>query len=261
MRVLFFGDVVGKNGRNIVLSHLDEFVKKYRADVVIINGENVTHGKGLIENHYRLFIEHGVDVITLGNHYNSKNEIAEYIDGADQLVRPLNLKKQFGGVGSIVIDVNNISLRVTNLLGQVYMGEEVDSPFDCLENLLNTEEHADIHIVDFHAEATGEKYALGYAFDGKVSAVVGTHTHVQTRDNRIFPNGTGYISDIGMCGPYNGILGTKKDSVIARTWHHQKARFEIDDDDDSVISAVIMEFNDKLGTCESINTIYQIYKN
>lgn len=259
MRILFLGDIVGKNGRRIVEEHLGELVKKYRADLVIANGENATHGKGLIENHYHELLKCGIDVITLGNHYNGKDEIKEYIEGADQLVRPYNIKNDLGGEGSIVIDVNNVSVRITNLLGAVYMNEEVESPFDSLQNILQ-EEKADIHIVDFHAEATGEKQALAYAFDGKVSAVLGTHTHVQTRDNRILENGTGFISDVGMCGPYNGILGTKKDSVIARTWHHEKARFEIDDDDDSIISAVIMEFNNELGTCESINTIYQVYE-
>ena len=254
MRILFFGDIVGKNGRNAVKRNIDDLRTKYRVDLVIANGENATHGKGLIENHYNELIDCGIDIITLGNHYLSKTDIKDYIESAEYLVRPLNIKTNIGGTGSVIFDYDDITIRVTNLLGQVYLEEEVDNPFESLQNLLETSEKADIHIVDFHAEATGEKQALGWAFDGKVSAILGTHTHVQTRDNRVLTNGTGYISDVGMCGPYNGVLGVKKEAVIARSWHQEKARFETDDKDDSIINAVIMEINSS-GTCESIQTI------
>ena len=236
MRILFFGDIVGKNGRNAIKRNLGLLKSKFRADLVIANGENATHGKGLIENHYNELIEAGIDIITLGNHYLSKSEITEYIQHANRLVRPLNIKSDIGGYGSVVIDIDDISIRVTNVLGQVFLHEEVENPFD------------------FHAEATGEKQALAWAFDGKVSAVLGTHTHVQTNDNRILENGTGYISDVGMCGPYNGVLGVKKEAVIARSWHGEKVRFETDDFDESIINAVIMDINND-GKCQSIQTI------
>ena len=231
MRILFFGDIVGKNGRNAIKRNLGLLKSKFRADLVIANGENATHGKGLIENHYNELIEAGIDIITLGNHYLSKSESTEYIQHANRLVRPLNIKSDIGGYGSVVIDIDDISIRVTNVLGQVFLHEEVENPFDSLDQLINNSERANIHIVDFHAEATGEKQALAWAFDGKVSAVLGTHTHVQTNDNRILENGTGYISDVGMCGPYNGVLGVKKEAVIARSWHGEKVRFETDDFD------------------------------
>lgn len=254
MRILFFGDIVGKNGRNAIKRNLGLLKSKFRADLVIANGENATHGKGLIENHYNELIEAGIDIITLGNHYLSKSEITEYIQHANRLVRPLNIKSDIGGYGSVVIDIDDISIRVTNVLGQVFLHEEVENPFDSLDQLINNSERANIHIVDFHAEATGEKQALAWAFDGKVSAVLGTHTHVQTNDNRILENGTGYISDVGMCGPYNGVLGVKKEAVIARSWHGEKARFETDDFDESIINAVIMDINND-GKCQSIQTI------
>ena len=198
MRILFFGDIVGKNGRNAIKRNLGLLKSKFRADLVIANGENATHGKGLIENHYNELIEAGIDIITLGNHYLSKSEITEYIQHANRLARPLNIKSDIGGYGSVVIDIDDISIRVTNVLGQVFLHEEVENPFDSLDQLINNSERANIHIVDFHAEATGEKQALAWAFDGKVSAVLGTHSHVQTNDNRILENGTGYISDAGL---------------------------------------------------------------
>ncbi|MCF0116449.1 MAG: TIGR00282 family metallophosphoesterase [Bacilli bacterium] len=263
MRILFLGDIVGKNGREIIGNHLNELAKKYRADFIIANGENATHGKGLIENHYRYLLNIGIDAITLGNHYDGKNEIREYIEDADSLIRPLNIKDDnFKGVGSAVFEINGVTIRVTNLLGSVYMNEEVINPFDALDNLLNdnNEEKADIHIVDFHAEATGEKQALGYAFDGRVSAVLGTHTHVQTNDARIFENGTAFISDVGMCGPYNGILGCKKEAVIERTWHGAHARFETNEIDDSIICGVILDINEGTGRCEYIQSFNNVYK-
>ena len=182
MRILFFGDIVGKNGRNAVKRNIDNLRTKYRVDLVIANGENATHGKGLIENHYNELIDCGIDIITLGNHYLSKTDIKDYIESAEYLVRPLNIKTDIGGTGSVIFDYDDITIRVTNLLGQVYLEEEVDNPFESLQNLLETSERADIHIVDFHAEATGEKQALGWAFDGKVSAILGTHTHIPTSE-------------------------------------------------------------------------------
>ena len=138
------------------------------------------------------------------------------------------------------------------------MSEEVNSPYEALENIIKNEEHADIHIVDFHAEATGEKQSLTWAMDGKVSAIIGTHTHVQTRDYRILPNGTAMMSDVGMCGPYNGVLGTKKETVIKKLWLNEKSRFEIADKDDSLFNAVVLTIDENSGKCEKITPIYLI---
>ena len=190
MKILFIGDIVGIVGRRMIHDHLNTFVEKYHIDFVIANAENATHGKGLIRHHYEELIDDGIDAITLGNHYDNKSEIRRYIDSADRLIRPLNLIHEYPGEGSILFEYNGITIRVTNLLGSAFMDENVNNPYYSLLELINNEEKADIHIVDYHAEATGEKLCLAYALDGKVSAVLGTHTHVQTRDYQILENGT-----------------------------------------------------------------------
>lgn len=260
MKILFIGDIVGKNGRETVERNLAGLKKKYQIDFVIANGENVTHGKGIIYNHYKNLVKTGVDCITLGNHYDSKSEIKDYIDGATSIIRPYNLEKEFPGTGTVLYKGDQYSIRVTNLLGRAFMEEKVKNPFDCLKEILEHEERADIHIVDFHAEATGEKQCMGWAFDGQVSAVLGTHTHVQTRDARILPNGTAFMSDVGMVGAYNGILGDKKEAVINRVWHDLPGRFEVDDRDDSVLSAVVLDIDPETGRAQDIIPVYLLEK-
>lgn len=242
MKFLFFGDIVGKNGREAIKKYICELKNKYLVDFIIANGENASHGKGLLENHYLALLNYGIDAITLGNHYQNKESIASYINRADKLIRPLNIKNDFGGVGSRLFIVNGIKIRITNLLGQAFMVEDVLAPYETILPYLNKEDS--IHIVDFHGEATSEKEALGYLLDGKVSAFIGTHTHVQTNDARILSNGSVYISDVGMCGANNGILGFEKNSVIKRTVFNEKSRFEIDDNDCSLISALYFEIDD-----------------
>lgn len=257
MNILFIGDIVGELGRRVVAYEIDKITSEFPVDFIIANGENATHGKGLIEAHFNELLDAGIDVITLGNHYAAKKEIFNYIESYDSILRPNNLHHTIPGVGTGVFDCNGIKIRVTNLLGRVYMAIDVNNPFDDLESIISNDD-SDIHIVDFHAEATGEKYSLGYAFDGKVSAVLGTHTHVQTKDNRLLPNGTAYISDVGMCGPYNGILGSKKEEVIKRTWTSASAVFSIEDHDEAVFSAVLMTFDDVSHKCISIQPFYEI---
>ncbi|MCR5332608.1 MAG: TIGR00282 family metallophosphoesterase [Bacilli bacterium] len=255
MKVLFFGDIVGRIGRNAVKHFLPSLVKKYQPDFVIANGENATHGKGLIEKHYNELIDAGVDAITLGNHYMSKNDINNYIDRATCLIRPLNLINDFGGVGSQVFDVNGIKVRVTNILGVAFMKQEVNSPYLSLKELLDENEEDVVHIVDFHAEATGEKLCFGNVFDGQVSAVVCTHTHVQTNDARVLEHGTAYISDVGMCGAANGVLGFDKETVIGKTIFGSDQRFEINQDDKEMVNAVLIDIDDENKLAKSIITI------
>ena len=252
MKILFFGDIVGQVGRNAIKHNLEKLVKKYQVDFVIANGENATHGKGLIEKHYYELLNAGVDCITLGNHYLSKDRILDYIEDADALVRPLNLLKDFGGEGSVTFDVNGQLVRVTNVLGTAFMKEEVSSPYASLKSLIDSLDEDSIHIVDFHAEATGEKACFGYAFDGLVSAVLGTHTHVQTNDAKILPNGTAFISDIGMCGAANGVLGFEKNSVMNKTLFGNTARFDLDTADEEMINAVILTIDDNTKKCLEI---------
>lgn len=254
MRLLFIGDIVGKSGRNMVFKYLPELIKKYQIDFVIANGENVTHGKGLIEHHYHQLVNNGIDCITLGNHYESKNEILEYLEGADHLVRPYNIKKDYPGVGTAVFELDDIRIRVTNLLGQAFMLEDVDNPFEALDSIVN-ESHDEIHIVDFHAEATGEKQSLAWAFDGKITALIGTHTHVQTHDERILPQGTAFMCDVGMCGPYNGVLGAKREVMIKRAWKNEILRYDVENEKGSVLSAVVITIDEDSKKATAIKSV------
>ena len=253
MRILFFGDIVGAPGRKVVASNIEKLVEKYHIDFVIANGENASHGKGLTEKNYLYLLNSEINCVTLGNHYDSKEEIKDYINDADCLVRPLNLVKSFGGLGSRVFTVNGYKIRVTNLMGAAFMKEEYTNPYQALRELID--EHKgedDIHIVDLHAEATGEKMSLGYAFDGEVSAFIGTHTHIQTNDARVLTKGTGFITDAGMCGSYNGVLGFDAKSVINKTLFGDLAPFTIDEKDDRLINAVVLDIDERSGLCREI---------
>ena len=242
----------------MVKDHLPEIVKKYNIDFVIANGENASHGKGLLRHHYFELIESGVDVVTLGNHYDSKKDLRGYIDRVDRLIRPLNLLSSYPGEGSAIFDVNGVSIRVTNLLGSAFMKEEVNNPYYSLLDYLSDNEDANIHIVDFHAEATGEKICFAYAMDGKVSAVLGTHTHVQTRDYRILENGTAFISDVGMTGLYDGALGFNKDTVVSKLMYGNNVKFDIPSEGKGVFSAVVLDVDEITGKTKEIFPIYNI---
>ena len=256
MKILFIGDIVGRIGRRMIREKLPYFVNKYEIDFVIANGENATHGKGLIKKHYDELIDAGVDVITLGNHYNSKNEITKYLDRVDRLVRPINLRNSFPGEGSALFDLDGITVRVTNILGSAFINEEVNSPYLAMLELLEMAEPATIHIVDFHGEATGEKQSFAYAFDGKVSAVLGTHTHVQTNDYQILEKGTAFISDVGMTGLKDGVLGFEKNSVIKKIMYGQMSKFEPPEEGKGLFSAVVVDIDDITGLAKQIFNIY-----
>ena len=179
-----------------------------------------------------------------------------YIEDADALVRPLNISKRIGGEGSRLFEVNGINIRVTNVLGTAFMKEEVSSPYYSLKSLIDSLESEDsIHIVDYHAEATGEKMCFGFAFDGLVSAVLGTHTHVQTNDAKILPNGTAFISDVGMCGAANGVLGFEKSSVMRVTMFGEKDRFGFDEQDQGLLNAVVIDVDEITHKAREIITV------
>ena len=258
MKILFIGDIVGKIGRRVIKDHLQTFVDKYHIDFVIANGENVTHGKGILRHHYLELVDEGIDAITLGNHYDSKNDIRKYIDTTDRLIRPLNLLHPYPGEGSIVYELNGVTIRVTNVLGSAFMSEEVNNPYYSLIELINNEEKADIHIVDFHAEATGEKLCLAYALDGKVSAVLGTHTHVQTKDYKILEGGTAYISDVGMTGFADGALGFDKNTVVNKIVYGEQSRFDLPNEGRGLLSAVVLDIDELTGKCKEIFPIYYL---
>ena len=252
--------MVGRVGRRMLKERIPYYVEKYDIDFVIANGENASHGKGLTRNQYFELIDAGVDAVTLGNHYMSKSDILRYINQVDRLVRPYNLLKEFPGEGSVVFEVNDVSVRVTNILGSAFMNEEVNAPYYSILNLLAEEEPATIHIIDFHAEATGEKQSLAFALDGKVSAVLGTHTHVQTSDAHVLPNGTAFISDVGMTGFADGVLGCTKETVVEKIIYGKQSKFQTPDEGRGVFSAVVIDIDDITGLANQIFPIYYLEK-
>lgn len=243
MKILFVGDVVGKVGRKALEKSLSFVIASYMADFVIVNGENITNGRGMNQNHYHFLSKLPINCITLGNHYKDKDEIINVLDN-DNIIRPLNLLSDFPGSGSRVYKVKNKTIRVTNLLGTAFMKEEVKDPYDCFLDIIEDDD-SDIHIIDFHAEATGEKKAFAYSLKNTVGAVIGTHTHVQTNDAQILNTGVAYISDVGMCGSYNSVLGCEVNSVVGKIiFHNDDVRFKLLDEDDSIFNAVVIKFDD-----------------
>lgn len=254
MRVLFFGDIVGHYGFLSLSDVLSKCVKSLHADFVIANGENLSKGKGITYRDYQALIDIGVDVITLGNHYASKTEIIEFIDSVPALIRPLNLNHDFRGSGTTIYKAGEVEIQITNLLGTAFMEEEVKDPIECFAELLE-KHHADIHIVDYHGESTSEKQTFASYFDGQVSAVIGTHTHVQTNDAKILPYGTGFLSDAGFSGRVDSIIGFDTDSVIDKIVLGKQRRFEIPEDGDKEVDFVLIDIDEETGITTHIEPI------
>jgi hypothetical protein len=227
VNLLVIGDVIGNPGRKIMKDLLPGLKKEYKVDMVIANGENSAGGMGITYNVAHELYTYGVDVITLGNHTWSKKEILNFINDDNRIVRPANYPSELPGNGSTVIHLTNISVGVINIVGRVFM-DPVDSPFNCaIKEIDRIKNEADIIVVDFHAEATSEKVAMGLFLDGKVNVVFGTHTHVQTSDEIILPGGTGYITDIGMTGPYDSVIGVDKEIAIKKFTKLIPEKFEV----------------------------------
>ena len=255
MRILFCGDIVGKVGRDAVHLSLPSLVEKYAIDFVVANGENIARGKGITESDYRFLLDSGVDVVTLGNHWHSKKQIDDFLPDAENLIRPLNLKGDVPGNGSAVFSVHGVPLRITNLLGQAFMKEEVDDPIDALASLPS---EPILHLVDFHADSTSEKAIFAHYYDGMVSAVIGTHTHVQTNDATILSNGTAFLSDVGMCGDPDGIIGWEADSVIRHIVKGENTPFSLNDNAKHMICACILDLDEATGKAKSIVPLRKI---
>ncbi len=258
MNILFIGDVVGKVGRNEVINRLSYLKNKYSIDFVIANLENATHGKGLSLGHYRTMTEAGINCVTMGNHYYRVADVLTKNEEFVNMIRPGNIHTSTPGVGTKVFTVKDKTIRVTNLIGKVFIDMADTNPFDYLNNIIEKEDKTDIHIVDFHAEATGEKMCLAKAFDGKLTAVLGTHTHVQTNDARILPLGTGFMSDVGMCGLYESILGVEPKEVINRTWKGIPGKFVTPESGRGQLNAAILEIDDTTNKLTKISPLYLI---
>ncbi len=226
MKVLMIGDVVAGVGCEFVAKHLYAVKSKYGVDVVVANGENSADGNGITPQSAQTLLDAGVDVLTTGNHVLRRREVYDLLDDpAWPIVRPANYPDAVPGRGFLIHDMGNRSLAVVNLMGTVYL-DSLDCPFRTMDRLLERIETNCI-LVDFHAEATGEKRAMGFYLDGRVSAVVGTHTHVQTADETVLERGTGYISDVGMTGPVQSVLGVKPEIIIKRYLTKMPVRHEI----------------------------------
>lgn len=255
MKILMIGDIVGRSGRTAIDTLLPQIKQKYQIDVVFGNGENAAHGKGLTRRVYDELIFNGLSLVSMGNHTFSKRELFDFIDEADRLVVPLNQPSILPGVGSRVIEVKGIKMRLTNLLGITFMNGISDNPFASMDRLLSQIGTNEIHIVDFHAEATSEKLAMGHYLDGRVHAVLGTHTHIQTSDERLLPKGTAYITDIGMTGPYNSIIGSDISSILHKMTTGLAGRFEIAEGP-AQFCGVVLDVDESNLKVKSIERIY-----
>lgn len=254
MKLLFIGDVVGSPGRKVLKEFLPRLKTKYRPDVTIVNGENAASGKGITEKVYHEIREAGADVITLGNHAWDKKDIFDFIDKAQDMIRPANFPDGTPGIGYLIKKVGNQKLAIINGQGRAFMNP-IDCPFRTIDKIVEeVRQKTSLIFVDFHAEATSEKQAMGWYLDGRASAVVGTHTHVQTADERILPRGTAYITDVGMTGPYDGILGVEKEAVIHKFLTSLPVRFEVASGREQ-INGVFITLNNKSGYAESIQRI------
>lgn len=255
MRILFIGDVVGAPGREMVDEYPPKLKQKYQPTVTIVNGENAASGKGINEKIYRRFLEKGAQAVTLGNHAWDKKEIFEFIDEADYLVRPANFPDGTPGKGMTFVKTPKSEIAVINLQGRTFLTPN-DDPFRKIDELIEAaKKRTNIIFLDFHAEATSEKQAMGWYVDGRISVNVGTHTHVQTADERILPQGTAYISDVGMTGPYDGILGMDREAVIKRFLTNLPVRFEVPKKGRSQLSGFLVDVDEKTGHSKRVERI------
>jgi len=259
MNILFLGDISGRLGRDIVKKILPEWVNKYQPDIVIANGENSAGGFGITSQTAEDIFSSGVDVITLGNHTYSKSESINLLENDSRVIRPLNYPAANQGYGyGIYTARNGEKIAVINLLGRVFL-DVVDNPFEKVNDLLKSiEGQCDSIFIDFHAEATSEKAAMAWMLDGRVTAVIGTHTHVQTADERVLPNGTAFLSDVGMCGAYNSILGVKPDIIVDRMLNFGRKKFEIVESGSSIICGVLIT-SDDTGKAVDILCLSQVF--
>lgn len=257
MRILMLGDAIGQAGRALFAKYARELKERESLDAIIVNGENSgDQGRGITPKIADFFVEHGADCITTGNHIWFKREIYAYLDEHTHVLRPANYPAGAPGTGVHVFTLNGHKVAVVNLQGRIFMKEQVDDPFRALDSILAfLKDKTNIILVDFHAEATSEKQAIGYYADGRVSAVVGTHTHVQTADERILPNQTAYITDLGMSGSLNSMIGMQKEPILKNFLTQMPVRFVPAQDPPFVLAGVIIEIDTTTGKAKTIDRV------
>ncbi len=254
MKLLFVGDIIGKPGRNSLRAHLNGLVERLKIDFVVANAENAAGGFGITAKAAKELFDLGVHVLTSGNHIWDKKEAVPFIEKEDRILRPMNYPPGTPGRGSLVYPLGKRKIAVLNLQGRVFM-PPTDCPFRTADEAIKKlSEETPIVIVDFHAEATSEKVAMGWYLDGRVSAVIGSHTHVQTADERILKQGTAYITDVGMTGPIDSTIGVKNEQVLERFLYQVPTRFEVAKGP-TVFSAAVVEIEDLTGRATTIQRL------
>ena len=253
MKIVFIGDIYGRSGREALARYLPKIQEQLDPDITIVNGENAAHGRGINEKICKGFFDLGVDCITTGNHIWDQREVIPYIQQTSRLIRPLNFPPGTPGKGICELRLNDGRIiKVVNVMGRIFM-DPLDDPFRVMNEFLDNEElgkTASAIFVDFHGETTSEKMAFGHHFSGRISAMIGTHTHVPTADGRILPKGTAYISDVGMSGPYHSVLGRKVEPVIDSFLDGMKRRFPVAEEDVR-LSGCLIGIDEKRGIAES----------
>ncbi len=255
MRILILGDVVGRPARRAIRDLVPSLTKKENIDLAIANVENAAGGMGVdIKSAEELFAD-GLHVLTSGNHIWKKKEIFPYLDEHSYLLRPANYPEGAPGRGWCEWQKNGVKALIINVQGRVFMPNHVDDPFRSVDRILKQHgQHSRVVIVDMHAEATSEKNAMGWYLDGRVSAVFGTHTHIQTADERVLPKGTAYITDLGMCGPFDSVIGIEKDLVIDGFLSQLPRKFEVAQDN-VVLQGVIVDIDEESGKARQIRRL------
>lgn len=259
MKILTIGDIFGRVGRSVVFEMLETV--RGSVDFIIANAENAAHGRGLSKPVYEELKAAGIDVFTTGNHVWGCPDIGNVMRYNDDVIRPANFEGEIPGSGSCIVTAGNgVKVGVINLMGRTYMQGTLSSPFFAADaEIEKMRGRAEVIFVDFHAEATSEKEALGYYLDGRVTAVFGTHTHVQTADSKLLPKGTGYITDLGMTGPSCSILGVERNTIIKRFLNGMPQRFTVANGDGQFCGAMF-DVDEKTGKTTGIERIYKEYK-
>ncbi|OQA04395.1 MAG: hypothetical protein BWY68_00350 [bacterium ADurb.Bin400] len=259
IKILFIGDIVGRPGRRAVEHFIPIIKEEESIDFIFANGENIAAGVGMTLDKYQEGRAIGIDYFTSGNHIWHKEEFIPFLDRDDiNVLRPINYPATAPGKGYARIPVGKKHILLVNAIGRVFMKDEVEDPFVALDNLINHYSN-DIPIIDFHAEATSEKIALGFYLDGKATALFGTHTHVQTADDRLLPNGTAYVTDVGMCGPINSVLGIKKEIIIEKFLTQLPKSHKVASGE-SIFNAILVEINTESGRAQSLKRISRVYR-
>ncbi len=257
MKILLIGDIFGSIGREMIDTYVSNIISEKKINFIVANGENIAHGNGITNNYYKFLLEHHVNVVTLGNHSFANHDIFNFIDDATNLVRPLNYPKDVPGKGYVTVKYNNKTITVFQVMGRTFMNTSLDCPFRTTEELLKNVK-SDIYICDFHGEATSEKIAYATHFDGRINVIVGTHTHVQTNDAHLLPKGTMYMTDLGMTGALDGIIGVEPTLIIKRFLTGLPVRHNPMETGRKQFNGLIVEINDlthKVTNYEIVNMV------